>query len=91
MIILHSGKRVATMSRCRGSVHSKRRLGDERRARVQQHRQLMARGVLPQRVEPLVVRQEAGVHRQQLDAAQPELLVADVQFAFPAVLRRVDG
>ena len=66
------------------------RFADEGRASVQQDRQEVPLCVLPQRVDALVVRPKAGVHRQQLDAAEPEFLVADAHLALPPFLRGVD-
>ena len=60
-------------------------------ARVQQHGQSLVGGIVPQRIEQRVVGHEAGIHRQQLDAAQAELLMPLFQFALPAVLGRIDG
>ena len=66
-------------------------LGDEGGARVQQHGEGVFGGVTPERVEELIVRVEAGVHRQQLDTLHAELLVAALHLRLPAVLRGVDG
>ena len=67
-MILTSGKRMATGSRWRGKVGAvDRGLGDKGGTGVQQHGQVVrvSGGVVPQRVEALVVRIEAGVHGEQ--------------------------
>ena len=51
----------------------------------------MARGIDPQRIKQLVVGPKPGVHRQQLDAAQPQCLVAVGKLLVPAILGRIDG
>ena len=68
-----------------------RRLGDEGGAGVQQDGQGVPLGIAPQRVEPLVVRVEAGIHRQQLDAAQAQGGVPVPQLVLPAGLGGIDG
>ncbi len=67
-----------------------RRLRDERRAGVEQHRQLVLAGVALERIEPFVLRIKVGVHRQQLDAAHSRALMPLAEFFFPARLRRID-
>jgi hypothetical protein len=68
-----------------------RRLADEGCARVKQHGQTVFACVTPKRVKPLFIRSEAGIHRQQFDAVQSQLAMADPQFILPAVLRGIDG
>src|SRR6476619_2088089 len=63
-----------------------RGLRNERRSCVQQYRKLMLLCVGPEWIKSLVVGLEAGVHWQQLDATQPELLVPVAKFLFPTGL-----
>ena len=64
-------------------------LRDEGRAHMQQHRQPFRLRVAPQRLQPLVIRAEARIHRHQLDPAEPQLLATHAHLAFPALLRRI--
>ncbi len=56
---------------------------------MEEHGQAVGRRVAPERVESPVIRTEAGIHREELDALQMQLLVAVAKFLFPAVLGRV--
>jgi hypothetical protein len=88
-MIFTSGKRMATLSRCRGSVHSS---GAWLRYVVpvcSSTGSLCFRRVLPHRVEHRIVRPESRVHGQQLDPAQAEFLSTLVHFALPAFLSGV--
>ncbi len=47
--------------------------------------------IAPQRIERCVVWIKAGIHRQQLDSSETELLVAVAHLLFPAGLRWING
>ncbi len=67
-----------------------RRLCEERRPRVQQHRQRVVRRIAPQGIEAFVLRQEARVHRHEFDATQTQRAVPFTEFVFPARLGGVE-
>ena len=84
---------MATASKWRGSVHSSGACATKVVPVCNNTGNWCANGVSPERVEPLVLGQEAGVHRHQLDTPQAKLLMTDFQLcaANPLASDRLTG
>ncbi len=83
-MIFTSGNRIATRIKVAGERAFQRGLGDEGRPGVEQHREIVPGRIPPEGVEPRLIGAEPGVHRQQLDPAQAEVLVPLLHLRLPS-------